>query len=57
MTLETLGMAEAARQLGVTTREMVQLVYDRDIRFVFVDGIPRIPEDAVDEYRRTASKP
>jgi len=57
MTLETLGMAEAARQLGMTTREMVQLVYDRDIRFVLVDGIPRIPEDAVDEYRRTASKP
>ena len=51
MALETLGMAEAARQLGLTTREMVQLVYDRRIRYVIVDGIPRIPEDAVDEYR------
>ena len=54
MALETLGMAEAARQLGLTTREMVQLVYDRRIRHVIVEGIPRIPEDAVDEYRNAS---
>jgi excisionase family DNA binding protein len=54
MALETLGMAEAARQLGLTTRDVVQLVYDRRIRYVIVEGIPRIPEDAVDEYRNAS---
>ena len=50
------GMAEAARLLGLSTREVVQLVYDRKIRFVVDDqGIPRIPEDAIEEYRRKAS--
>ncbi len=49
-------MAEAARLLGLTTRQVVQLVYDRKIRFVIDDkGIPRIPEDAIEEYRREAS--
>ena len=51
MSVETLGMAEAARRLGLTTCEMVQLVYDRRIRYVVVEGIPRIPDDAVEEYR------
>lgn len=55
MAPEILGMAEAARRAGITTREMVQLVYDRRIRFVILDGIPSIPEDALEEYRRTAS--
>lgn len=54
MVPETLGMAEAARQLGLTTREIVQLVYDRRIRYVIVEGIPRIPEDAVEEYRNAS---
>ena len=49
------GMAEAGELLGLTTREVVQLVYDRKIRFVVVDGIIRIPEDAIEEYRRKAS--
>ena len=53
MTIETPpGMAEAAKLLGITTRQVVQLVYDRKIRYVIVDGIPRIPEDAIEEYRR-----
>jgi excisionase family DNA binding protein len=55
MAVEILGMAEAARRLGITTREMVQLVYERRIRYVLVDGIPRIPDDAVNEYRQRAS--
>ena len=48
MAVEILGMAEAARRLGVTTREVVQMVYDRRIAYVLVDGIPRIPDDAVE---------
>jgi excisionase family DNA binding protein len=55
MAVEILGMAEAARRLGVTTRDVVQMVYDRRIAYVLVDGILRIPDDAVEEYRRQAS--
>jgi hypothetical protein len=55
MAVEILGMAEAARRLGLTTREVVQLVYDRQIGYVLVDGIPRIPDDVIDEYGRRAS--
>ena len=55
MTKEIPGMGEAAERLGITTRQMVQLIYDRKIRYVIVDGIPRVPEDAIDEYRRKAS--
>ena len=56
MTLESPpGMAEAGELLGLTTREVVQLVYDRRIRFVIVDDIIRIPEDAIEEYRRNSS--
>lgn len=54
MTPETIGMAEAGRQLGITTREVVQLVYDRRIRYVIVEGIPRIPQDAVEEFRNAS---
>ena len=55
MTARNLGMAEASRLLGLTTRQVVQLVYDRRIRYVIVSGIPCIPEEAIDEYRRAAS--
>lgn len=56
MTIESPpGMAEAARLLGLTTREVVQLVYDRKIKFMIVDDIIRIPEDAIEEYRHKAS--
>jgi hypothetical protein len=48
-------MAEAARRLEVTTREVVQLVYDGHIAYVLVDGIPRIPDNVVEDYRRQAS--
>jgi hypothetical protein len=49
------GMAEAGELLGLTTREVAQLVYDRAINFVVVDGIIRIPEEAIEDYRRKAS--
>lgn len=48
-------MAEAARHLGVSTREIVEAVVDRRIRFVMVRGIAHIPEDALAEYPAKAS--
>jgi hypothetical protein len=44
---------------GSTTRAFDEdpfpLVYDRQIRFVMVDGIAHIPADALDEYQARAS--
>jgi len=52
---EPLRAAQAARQLGVTTKELLRLVYDRKIRYVMLKGIAHIPSDAIEEYRSKAS--
>jgi excisionase family DNA binding protein len=52
MPAEALRVSEAARRLGMPTRDLVQLIYERKIRFVMVDGIAHVPEDAIEEYRR-----
>lgn len=41
--VEILRLAEAARRLGITTKDMVYLVHEGKIRYVTVDGIARIP--------------
>jgi hypothetical protein len=55
--VEILRLAEAARRLGVPTLEIVQMVTRRQIDYVLVDGVPRIPETVVEEMkeRRAAS--
>ena len=55
MATEMLRASEAARRLGVPTRELLRLVHAKQIRYVMVDGIAHIPSDAVDEYRSRAS--
>lgn len=55
MSTEPLNAAEAARRLDLPTKELLRLVYERKIRYVMVDGIAHIPEDALDEYRRRAA--
>jgi excisionase family DNA binding protein len=50
-----LRATQAARRLGISTRDLVQLIYERKIRFVMVNGIASIPPDAIDEYRAQAS--
>ena len=55
VSVEVLALSEAARRLGVPLRELVQVVYDRGIRYVMVDGIPQVPEDALEEFRLRAS--
>jgi excisionase family DNA binding protein len=52
---ELLRASQAARQLNVSTKELLRLVHDRRIRYVMVDGIAHIPLDALDEYRARAS--
>ena len=55
MAAELLRATQAARQLGLPTKELLRLVHDREIRFVMVKGIAHIPSDAVEEYRAKAS--
>ena len=52
---EPLRATEAARRLGITTKELVRLVHQRRIRFVMRKGIAHIPVDAIDEFRNRAS--
>ena len=50
-----LRATEAARRLGIPTKELLQLIQGKQIRYVMVDGIAHVPEAAVEEYRlRTA---
>ena len=55
MGAELLRASEAARRLGVPTKEVLRLVRDRQIRYVMVDGIAHVPDDALEEYRARAS--
>jgi len=56
MPAEPLRASQAARRLGIPTRDLVPLIYDRKIRHVMVNGIAHVPEDAIEEYlRRSAS--
>jgi hypothetical protein len=53
---EPLRAKEAARRLDLPTKELLRLIYERRIRYVMINGIAHVPEDALDEYRgRTAS--
>jgi excisionase family DNA binding protein len=52
---DLLRASEAARRLGMPTKELLRLVHDRKIRYVMVKSIAHIPNDAVEEYRARAS--
>lgn len=56
MPTEIIGMAEAGRRLGITTREVVQLVYDGAIEYVLVDGVPMLSATVVEQYRKEHQK-
>jgi excisionase family DNA binding protein len=55
MPAETLRATEAARQLGIQTRDVLILIREQKIRYVMVDGIAHVPVDAIAEYRAKAS--
>jgi excisionase family DNA binding protein len=54
MTTELLRASEAARRLGLPTKELLRLVRERQIRYVMVNGIAHVPDDALEEYRAKA---
>lgn len=51
MTSEALRATDAAKRLGIPTKDLLRLIYDREIRYVMVDGIAHVPEDAIEDYR------
>jgi excisionase family DNA binding protein len=55
MSTDVLRATEAARRLGIPTKELLRLVHERRIRYVMVNGIAHVPVEALDEYRATAS--
>jgi len=55
MTSEVLRATEAARRLGMPTKELLRLIHGRKIRYVMVKGIAHVPADALEEYRANAS--
>jgi excisionase family DNA binding protein len=55
MAAEPLRATDAARRLGISTKELLRLIHERKIRYVMVKGIAHIPVDALDEYRAKAS--
>ena len=52
---EALRASEAARRLDMPTKELLRLVHGRKIRYVMIDGIAHVPDDAVEEYRSRGS--
>lgn len=46
-----LRVSEAARRLGISTRELLEQVHTHQIRYVMTEGIAHIPESAVEEFR------
>lgn len=52
---EPLRATKAAHRLGVPTKDLMRLIYDRKIRYVMVDGFAHIPPDALEEYRARPS--
>lgn len=55
MSAEPLPATAAARRLGMPTSELLRLVHDRRIRYVMVDGIAHVPEEAIHEYEAQAA--
>lgn len=54
MTTEPLRATEAARRLGLPTRELLRLAHQREIAYVMVDGIAHFPVEVLEDYRATA---
>jgi excisionase family DNA binding protein len=48
-------VSEAARRLGITTKELLALIQERRIAFVMRDGIAHITSVALNEYQQTSA--
>lgn len=55
MTEAPLRVSEAARRLGVPTKQVLVLIREHRIRYVMKDGIAHVPVDALREFEAEAS--
>ena len=52
---DVIRATEAARQLGISTNDLLRLVSQHEIRYVMIGRIAHLPRDAVSEYRARIS--
>lgn len=50
-----LTITEASRRLGLDGKDVIRAMREGRIRYVMVEGIAHIPEDALDEFRQVTS--
>ena len=55
MAPEPLRATVAARRLGIATSDLLRLIHDRQIRYVMLDGIAHVTDDAIVEYQTRAT--
>jgi hypothetical protein len=55
MSDDFLRASEAARRLDISTKDLLELVNERKIRYVMIDGIAHVPVEALEEFRARAS--
>jgi hypothetical protein len=51
MSTELLRAPAAARRIGIPTKELVRLAFERKIRFVLVRGLLHFSPDVLDDYQ------
>lgn len=51
MAEQPLRATQAARELGITTRQLLALLRDGKLAYVMVDGIAHVPADELRAYR------
>lgn len=50
-----LTITEASQRLGVDGKDLIRAMREGRIRYLMVEGIAHIPEDALEEFRQLAS--
>ena len=57
MTEAPLRVTEAARRLGLTTKQVLVLIREGSLGYVMQDGIAHIPLDALDDFQTVGPPP
>ncbi len=55
MSDQPLRASQAARALGISTRDVLVLMRSGKLRYVMKDGIAHVPREAIEEYSAKAS--
>lgn len=55
MTEAPLRASEAARRLGIPTKQVLVLLRERELHYVMKDGIAHVPVDALEGFQAETS--